>query len=56
MTTSHTHLPHETAPEPTIDTNKLVAERREKLAAIRAQGVAFPNDFKPAILKRIHTW
>ena len=48
MTTSHTHLPHETAPEPTIDTNKLVAERREKLAAIRAQGVAFPNDFKPA--------
>ena len=37
MTTSHTHLPHETAPEPTIDTNKLVAERREKLAAIRAQ-------------------
>jgi lysyl-tRNA synthetase class 2 len=31
-----------------VDTNKLVAERREKLAAIRAQGVAFPNDFKPA--------
>jgi lysyl-tRNA synthetase class 2 len=29
------------------DTNKLVAERREKLAAIRAQGIAFPNDFKP---------
>jgi lysyl-tRNA synthetase class 2 len=48
MTTSHTHLPHEPAPEPSIDTNKLVAERREKLAAIRAQGVAFPNDFKPA--------
>src|SRR3989344_4821530 len=34
--------------EPQVDTNKLVAERREKLAAIRAQGVAFPNDFKPA--------
>ncbi|HEX7688973.1 MAG TPA: lysine--tRNA ligase [Burkholderiaceae bacterium] len=31
-----------------LDENKLVAERREKLAAIRARGgVAFPNDFKP---------
>jgi lysyl-tRNA synthetase, class II len=30
------------------DENKLMAERREKLAAIRAQGIAFPNDFKPA--------
>ncbi|MDB6001306.1 MAG: lysyl-tRNA synthetase, partial [Rhizobacter sp.] len=30
------------------DTNQLIAERRTKLAAIRAQGgVAFPNDFKP---------
>jgi len=29
------------------DDNKLIAERREKLAAIRRQGVAFPNDFKP---------
>ncbi|MBA3590440.1 lysine--tRNA ligase [Methylibium sp.] len=40
------------------DTNKLVTERREKLAAIRAQGVAFPNDFKPrdqaAELHRVH--
>lgn len=26
------------------DENKLIAERREKLAAIREQGVAFPND------------
>ena len=39
-----THLP---SPSPTDD-NKLIAERREKLAAIRKQGVAFPNDFKPA--------
>ena len=31
-----------------LDENKLIAERREKLAAIRAKGVAFPNDFKPA--------
>ena len=30
-----------------LDDNQLMAERREKLAAIRAQGVAFPNDFKP---------
>ena len=29
------------------DDNKLMAERRDKLAAIRAQGIAFPNDFKP---------
>ncbi len=40
------------APAPQ-DENKLIAERREKLKAIRqrqaeGQGVAFPNDFKPA--------
>ncbi|MBT2118656.1 lysine--tRNA ligase [Dyella sp. LX-66] len=29
-----------------IDENKLIAERREKLKALRGQGVAFPNDFK----------
>ena len=29
------------------DENALIAERRAKLAAIRAQGVAFPNDFRP---------
>lgn len=32
---------------PTPDENQLITERREKLAAIRRQGVAFPNDFKP---------
>ncbi|MDX1297944.1 MAG: OB-fold nucleic acid binding domain-containing protein, partial [Pseudomonas sp.] len=26
--------------------NKLIAQRKEKLAAIRAQGNAFPNDFR----------
>ena len=31
----------------TSDDNQLIIERREKLAAIRRQGVAFPNDFKP---------
>ncbi len=34
-------------PTPPQDDNQLIAERREKLAAIRQQGVAFPNDFKP---------
>ncbi|HEX5766866.1 MAG TPA: OB-fold nucleic acid binding domain-containing protein, partial [Burkholderiales bacterium] len=30
--------------------NKLVDERREKLASLRAAGQAFPNDFRPAHL------
>jgi len=38
-------------PSPTPDDNQLIAERRAKLAAIRADrathGVAFPNDFRP---------
>ncbi len=32
--------------QPPTDENKLIAERREKLKALREQGVAFPNDFK----------
>ena len=40
------------------DENQLITERREKLALIRKQGVAFPNDFKPkhhaAELLRLH--
>ncbi|WP_404300078.1 lysine--tRNA ligase [Alicycliphilus denitrificans] len=40
------------APSPPQDENQLIAERREKLKALRdsqaqGQGVAFPNDFKP---------
>ena len=35
----------EAAPLP--DENKIIAERRAKLAELRAQGVAFPNDFRP---------
>ena len=35
--------PSETQP---IDENKLIVERREKLTALRGQGIAFPNDFK----------
>ena len=47
------HAPHALAsadaatPAP-ADENQLMTERRDKLAAIRLQGVAFPNDFKPA--------
>jgi lysyl-tRNA synthetase, class II len=31
---------------PPVDENRLVAERRAKLAALRGQGVPFPNDFR----------
>ncbi|WP_386065978.1 lysine--tRNA ligase [Tahibacter sp. UC22_41] len=30
-----------------VDENRLIAERREKLRALRANGIAFPNDFVP---------
>ncbi len=41
-----------TSPAPANDDNQLIAERREKLGALRSaqaagKGVAFPNDFKP---------
>jgi lysyl-tRNA synthetase class 2 len=42
-----------TTPQPTdagavaAHTHQLIAERRDKLAALRRQGVPFPNDFKP---------
>jgi lysyl-tRNA synthetase class 2 len=29
------------------DENSIIAERRAKLAALRQQGIAFPNDFRP---------
>ncbi|MEC4722367.1 lysine--tRNA ligase [Noviherbaspirillum sp. CPCC 100848] len=32
---------------PAQDENSIIAERRAKLAALREQGVAFPNDFRP---------
>lgn len=35
------------ADEIPVDENHVMAERREKLKAIRAKGIAFPNDFKP---------
>ena len=33
-------------PAPAIDENQIIAERRGKLAALRARGTAFPNDFR----------
>jgi len=38
---------HEQAAPLGADENKIMAERRVKLAAIREKGVAFPNDFVP---------
>lgn len=45
--------PTPNTPAPALDDNQLIAERREKLKALRSaqaegKGVAFPNDFKPA--------
>ena len=39
-------MTNQTATPPPADENKLIAERREKLRAIRGQGIAFPNDFR----------
>ena len=36
----------DTPAAPPADENMLIAERRSKLAALRSQGVAFPNDFR----------
>lgn len=33
-------------PDQTLEENKLIAQRREKLKALRANGIAFPNDFR----------
>ena len=40
---------------PVVDENHVIAERREKLQAIRGKGIAFPNDFKPdALAAKLH--
>ncbi|MDN7487843.1 MULTISPECIES: lysine--tRNA ligase [unclassified Burkholderia] len=39
--------PTQTQPPVTADENQIIAERREKLRALREQGVAYPNDFRP---------
>jgi len=35
---------------PPEDENKLIAQRREKLSALREKGIAFPNDFRRDVL------
>jgi len=32
---------------PPVDENAIIAERRAKLAQLRSEGIAFPNDFRP---------
>jgi lysyl-tRNA synthetase class 2 len=39
--------PNHKAENPPANPNHLLAERRQKLAALRTQGQAYPNDFKP---------
>ena len=39
--------PTQTSAAPELEENKIVAERREKLRALREQGIAYPNDFRP---------
>lgn len=36
----------EAAPEQQFDENQIMANRRDKLTAIRTKGIAFPNDFR----------
>ncbi|MCG6934740.1 MAG: lysine--tRNA ligase, partial [Proteobacteria bacterium] len=33
-----------------VDENKLVSERRQKLTALREEGIAFPNDFRRNVM------
>ncbi|MDR6502640.1 lysyl-tRNA synthetase class 2 [Burkholderia ambifaria] len=39
--------PTQTQPAVAADENQIISERREKLRALREQGVAYPNDFRP---------
>src|SRR5438045_7401442 len=46
---------NEAAPQQPADENQIIAERRAKLAALRAQGQAYPNDFqRTAIAGELH--
>ena len=36
--------------QPPVDENKLIAERRQKLTALREEGIAFPNDFRRNVM------
>ena len=37
-------------PEQTLDENALIAQRKAKLAALREEGLAFPNDFRRNVM------
>ena len=39
--------PNNTDNNTAVDENRLIAERREKLHALKAETIAFPNDFRP---------
>jgi len=45
MPTTNDMTEHDSTAQP-HDENHLIAERRAKLTALRAQGIAFPNDFR----------
>lgn len=47
MSNENTNQKTQQTEEP-IDENKLIAERRKKLAVLRENGIAFPNQFRPA--------
>ena len=38
---------NKTGGDTALDENRLIAERREKLHALKAETIAFPNDFRP---------
>jgi len=41
------HKKNDMTADTAVDENRLIAERREKLQALKAEGIAFPNDFRP---------
>ena len=54
MATDNKNNPSE-SPEVAQDENQIMAERRGKLAALRAKGQAFPNDFRrDALAAELH--
>ena len=50
MTSDNQDKPPHDAPVQARDEEKLVAERREKLSALRGRGIAFPNDFRRNVM------
>jgi lysyl-tRNA synthetase class 2 len=38
---------------PELDENEQIQQRREKLQALRAEGIAFPNDFRPTYWAKV---